>query len=431
MPSSIAPPPHWSRLPPALSPSPLAVVLSGGGARGAYEAGVLSFAFGDLARRAGRAPAVDFVCGTSVGAVNGTFLAAVADDPQSGVARLVELWQRLELGHVLDFGVRHASRLYRVLTGSEKGETVGLFDPRPMAELIGREVKWRRLIRNLRTGKLRALTLTTTEVASGRPTLWVDAAPSVPLPEHLPRNVLVRRDAIRAEHVLASAAIPILFPPVPVAGALHCDGGLRLNTPMAPAVHLGATRLLVVGMATGADHAHSLAPGAAPGAAFLLGKVLNAFLLDHVTSDLEELARFNALLEAGERVYGPGFLDALNADLRARGQAPRRRIHAFAVRPSVDIGWMAGEHLRSDRKRVGSAIGTTLLRLLDIGEGADADLASYLLFDGKFAAKLIALGREDARAQADDLYRFLYEAPGTGGPAQPADDGGQAVDSSG
>jgi NTE family protein len=404
------------------------LVLSGGGARGAYEAGVLSFAFGDLARRAGRTAVVDFVCGTSVGAVNGTFFASVADDPEAGVARLVELWQRLELGDVLDFGVRHASRLYRVLMGSDRGETVGLFDPRPMAELIGREIRWRRLIRNLRTGRLRALTLTTTDVATGRPTLWVDAAPSVPLPTHLPRNVVVRRDAVRAEHVLASAAIPILFPPVSIGGALHCDGGLRLNTPMAPAVHLGATRLLVVGMATASSPATpGLAPGAAPGAAFLLGKVLNAFLLDHVNGDLEELARFNALLEAGERVYGPGFLEAINAELRARGQAPRRRVEAFTVRPSQDIGRMAGEHLRSDRKRVRNAIGNTMLRLLDLGEGADADLASYLLFDGRFAAKLIALGREDARAQADDLYRFLYTPP-----ASPVgDSGGQAVDNAG
>jgi NTE family protein len=393
------------------SPSPLGVVLSGGGARGAYEAGVLSYVFGELPASLGRTPSIDYVCGTSVGAVNGAFLAAVADDPVTGVAHLGALWSQIRLGDVLDFGVRQASRLYRVLTGSEKGETVGFFDARPLAALVQREVRWRRLVHNLRAGRLQALTLTTTHVATGRPTLWVDAAPGLPMPTRLPRNVEVRPGRVRVEHVLASAAIPVLFPPVAIGLDLHCDGGLRLNTPIAPAVHLGAERLLVIGMssAIGTD-TPSLAPGQAPGAAFLLGKVLNAFLLDHVTTDLEELARLNALVDAGERAFGPDFMTRVNGELMAEGQQPRKRLRALAIRPSLDLGRLAGEHMREDRGRVRRELGTTLLRLLDLGEGADADLASYLLFDGAYAARLVELGRRDAAARRDEIADFLFGA---------------------
>jgi NTE family protein len=393
------------------SPSPLGVVLSGGGARGAYEAGVLSYVFGELPASLGRTPTLDYVCGTSVGAVNGAFLAAVADDPVTGVAHLGALWSQIRLGDVLDFGVRQASRLYRVLTGSEKGETVGFFDARPLAALVQREVRWRRLVHNLRAGRLQALTLTTTHVATGRPTLWVDAAPGLPMPTRLPRNVEVRPGRVRVEHVLASAAIPVLFPPVAIGLDLHCDGGLRLNTPIAPAVHLGAERLLVIGMssAIGAD-TPSLAPGQAPGAAFLLGKVLNAFLLDHVTTDLEELARLNALVDAGERAFGADFMTRVNGELVASGQQPRKRLRALAIRPSLDLGRLAGEHMREDRGRVRRELGTTLLRLLDLGEGADADLASYLLFDGAYAARLVELGRKDAAARRDEIADFLFGA---------------------
>src|SRR6185295_13902791 len=215
-------------------------------------------------------------CGTSVGAVNGTFLASVADDPAAGIARLVKLWSEIRLGDVLDFNLLHAARLWRVVLGSKQGSPAGLLDARPMAKLIAGEIRWRRLNRNLRNGTLRALTVTTTHVPTGRPYVWLDAAAGTSLVGKLPPNVVVREDHVRPEHVLASAAIPLVFPPVPVEDELHCDGGLRLNTPMAPAIQLGVSRMLVVGMATGdtSRAAPALTVGQSPGAAFLIGKML-------------------------------------------------------------------------------------------------------------------------------------------------------------
>ncbi|MBK8171565.1 MAG: patatin-like phospholipase family protein [Sandaracinaceae bacterium] len=389
----------------------LGVVLSGGGARGAYEAGVLSYVFGDLPRATGHVPQIKLICGTSVGAVNGAFLASVADDPIAGMSRLIDLWTGLSLKDIFDFSVRHASRIYRVLLGSEQSAGVGLLDSKPMSSMIGREVNWRRLSRNIENGCIDALTVSTTQVSTGRTVVWVETAPGVTSPYSLPGGVIMRKDKIHPEHVLASAAIPLLFPPVLIGSDLYCEGGLRLNTPMAPAIHFGAERLLVVGMATPVGIHGSipaLAPGRAPGATFLLGKVLNAFMLDHVTTDLEELRRMNQMIEAGERAYGPEFMSKVNTELIKAGHLPRRQVQAFAVRPSLDIGRLAGEHLRKNARRFNTELGKTFLRLLDIGEGADADLASYLLFDGDFATRLVDLGRRDAEAKRDELADFLF-----------------------
>jgi NTE family protein len=246
-------------------------------------------------------------------------------------------------------------------------------------------------------------------VLSGRPVVFYERAPGTPAPDVMAAQAVIRESRIRPEHVLASAAIPLIFPPVEIDGYLHCDGGLRLNTPMAPAIHLGAERLLVIGVSTpqmagGAQ----LVPGRFPGAQFLLGKVMNAFLLDHLNADLVSLERTNNLIRHGTKVFGPRFLEELNVESALEGNAPRRVVDFVAVRPSMDIGRIAAEHLHTRKHKIRSPIGRALMHALDVGEGADSDLASYLLFDGEYARKLIELGRNDARARRDELEEFLF-----------------------
>jgi NTE family protein len=390
----------------------LSLVLSGGGARGAYEVGVLSYVFRDLVRRHGRPIPIGFVCGTSVGAVNGTYFASVADEPDSGLRELEALWHSLTLQDVLRFGPRQVALLPSVLLGGTRAN--GIFDSQALAELAAKGLSWRRLRGNLDRGIVRALTITTTQVTTGRPVVFVDRSPSTPLPPSLARRAVVRADRIRLSHVLASAAIPLVFPPVPIDGQLHCDGGLRLNTPMAPAIHLGAEKILAIGVSSPAPAVGlpSLPPGVFPGAPFLLGKVLNAFLLDHLAMDLVELDRINQFLRDGTALYGPGFLEQMNERAASRGEPRRRPVDYLAVRPSIDLGRVAAEHIRSHRVRFGRILGRTLLKLLDMGEGADADLASYLMFDGTYAKKLIDLGRADAHARRDELGEFLFGAAG-------------------
>ena len=147
--------------------------------------------------------------------------------------------------------------------------------------------------------------------------------------------------------MLASAAIPLIFPSVEIGDEIHCDGGLRLNTPMGPSIHLGMNRLLVVGLSTPhAPDRRAVQDGKYPGATYMLGKVLNAFLLDHVNTDLLEVQRINDFLQDGVRAYGPDFLDRLNEAAKARGAlAPRRLVSSLVLRPSTDIGQVAADYL--------------------------------------------------------------------------------------
>ncbi len=392
--------------------SGLGLILSGGGARGAYEVGVLEYIFSEFADGRGVPPKVDLISGTSVGAVNGTFIASAIHDIPSGVRQLVSVWTSLELAHVLGFGLRQAAGLYRVLLGGA-GQARGVFDPAPLSAMVGRTVQWRRLRQNIRTGTLRALTVSTTHVGTGQPVIFVDAAPGVGIPQSLGLHALVRRAKIGQHHVLASAAIPLIFPPVEIGDEIHCDGGLRLNTPMGPSVHLGMNRLLVVGLSTPhSPDRRAVKDGVYPGATYMLGKVLNAFLLDHVNTDLLEVQRINDFLKDGVRAYGPEFLQQLNEAAKARGAlAPRRLLSSLVLRPSTDIGQVAADYLASNRVRFGKSLGRAFISLLDVGAGGDADLASYLLFDGGFAEALIEMGRRDAHARRAEIEAFLFEDP--------------------
>ena len=389
-------------------PRTMAIVLSGGGARGAYEVGVLSYLFGDFVRVLGRKPRVDIVCGTSVGGINGSYLAAHMADPVPGMRRLVDLWQALELQHVLRFSLAHAARIPRVLMGG--GEGAGLFDVRPMIDLVTREVSWKAVARSIRRGHLAALSISATEIATGRTTIFLDAHPEMAVPATLGPRMQMELGPVGPQHALASAAIPLVFPPVRIGSLLYCDGGLRQNTPMAPAIRLGAERVLVIGVSR--EVHGSVAPETtkpttgAPGAPFLLGKVLNAFLLDHVQADLELLGRINEILADGERAYGSGFVPSLSESAVRRGGEAYRPVRAFALRPSQDIGRIAGQHVRKGIA-TGSYLTRKMLHMLDTGVSDEADLASYLLFDGAFARKLIDLGRADAEAQRHQLAEFF------------------------
>ncbi len=407
----------------------VALILSGGGARGAYEVGVLWYIFDELTRALGAPPRIDILCGTSVGAINACFLAAHLGDPVLGLRRLVDLWSELELMRVLGFGLRQIVTLPRVLLGGGLG--YGVFDVRPMAELVQREISWRAVSRCLKSHRLRALTVSCTEVSTGRTVVFMQVSPDLTIPTSAPPRTLFRADRIGPQHALASAAIPLLFPSVRIDDELYLDGGLRQNTPIAPALRLGATHIFAIGSSrevqgrivheTG-DHKS----GRAPGAAFLLGKILNAFLLDHVDVDIELLTRINNVLLDGTRAYGPAFANALSAEAHGRGAQDYRFVNCLRVRPSEDIGQLANDHLKRGQLRGDPILTKRLFKLIDLGAESEADLASYLLFDGPFCRRLIEMGRADAQARREDLLEFFRDVQ--------SDDGGaneESLDESG
>ena len=391
----------------------IALILSGGGARGAYEVGVLWYIFDDLTRMRGAPPRVDILSGTSVGAINACYLAAHLADPVLGLRRLVELWSELQLARVLGFGLRQVVGIPRLLLGGAPAGQ-GLFDVTPMADLVQREISWRAVSRCLRRHQLRALSVSCTEVATGRTVVFMQTSPDLVIPQTAPPRTLFRADRIGPHHALASAAIPLLFPPVRIDDELYLDGGLRQNTPIAPALRLGATHALAIGSSRevkGVVSREGLGASVrAPGAAFLLGKVLNAFLLDHIDVDMELLERLNHVIRDGTDTYGPDFNDKMNVAARERGGHPYRYVNCLAIRPSEDIGRLANEHLKRGRLRGDPILTKRLFTLLDLGVDREADLASYLLFDGPFCRQLIEMGRADAHARRDDLMRFFGDA---------------------
>ncbi len=398
----------------------LAIILSGGGARGAYEVGVLSYLFDELSRLRGAAPRVDIVCGTSVGGINGAYLAAHVGDPMLGVRRLSDVWGSLRIDAVLGFGFKQAVTLPKTLFGSKPAG--GVFDVSPMAKLVEREIPWRAISRSLRRRQLQALSISTTEVATGRTVIFLQTGPDMSLPMRAPPRTLIRADHIGPAHALASAAIPLLFPPVPIGKHLYVDGGLRQNTPIAPAIRLGATHVLVVG--TSRQVRGVVEPSEVPPAlsmTFLLGKIMNALMLDHLDTDLGVVSLVNGMIESGEIAFGKDFVTGLNAAAIQRGAHAFRKIETLVVRPTVGIGRLAAEYLRSNRARSGTFLHRQFLKALDVGITEDADLASYLLFDGGFARILMELGRSDARARRNDLLDFLgrveEDAPPTGSQA--------------
>ncbi|MEB2312643.1 MAG: patatin-like phospholipase family protein [Sorangiineae bacterium] len=402
----------------------LALILSGGGARGAYETGVVWYLFDELTRLRGAPPRVDILCGTSVGAINSAYLAAHLSDPALGVRRLVDVWSSMRFDDVLGFGVRQAISLPRVLLGGGNGS--GIFDVSPMSSLVEREIPWQAITRTMKEGRLSALSVSTTEVATGRTVIFMQTGPHTALPTRAPPRTLIRASRIGPEHALASAAIPLLFPPVKLNGQLYVDGGVRQNTPIAPALRLGATHVLVVGtsrLVRGV--AHTTPDVQAPSATFLVGKILNALLLDHLDNDLGTVNLLNNLLDSGGQAFGESFVPALNQVAATRGGHRFNRIETLVVRPTESIGAIAGEFIRKGRMRGSSLASRQLLRLLEVGVGDDADLASYLLFDGGFARRLIELGRSDAHARRAELLDF-FGAAEDDAPPEGSESGGPA-----
>ncbi len=393
-----------------------ALVLAGGGARGAYEVGVLSY-LEELASSLGRRLPVEILCGTSVGAVHACYMAATADQTRDRVAGLESFWRSFTLESVLDIGFRDflsfARAIFRARPKEDgpaaRARQLGLVRPLWLEQALVRRIPWRGIGRNLEAGHFDALSVTATHVATGHPVVFIQQRGGAPVwtSDGGPISIPAR---IAPKHALASASIPLLFPAISIGKRLYVDGGLRLSVPLSPALRLGAQRVMVVSVKRGerirpmdaVDHEPTYAT-----APFLLGKTLNALFLDPTSADVARLEQVNELLEAGIRVHGPSFISQLNQALPAGGQ-PLRYVRELSIKPSQDIGALAAEYARSPRfgsRNLGMA-GRFLRQLAERESEYEADLVSYLMFEGEFASQLIELGRDDARAARDKWERF-------------------------
>ena len=384
--------------------SPLALVLSGGGARGAYEVGVLRYILGKLTPRLGDSARPRIFSGTSVGAINACAVAAHHDLPDFAVGQLGDRWRDLGLEQVFRLGWSDLGGLMRWLVGSavERGPR-SLLDAAPLAELVRSVIPSRSLHQRIAERHVLGVTVSATDVESHRLVSSGDRAVDWSI---------VR---LTAQHALASAAIPIIFPTVRVAGRMYSDGSLRQNTPIAPALRLGAGRVLVVGLRTprtvpatraGRQDAHDQKALSSP--LYLFGKLLDALLLDRVENDLANLRQVNAALHELARV-SHAVPSSLAAALQNAGGGLRPVADVF-IRPSQDLGSMAAQILErpSVRARLSGPAGYLLRRLGEAaGRGDPSDMLSYLLFDVEYASELIRLGEQDASSRKDELEELL------------------------
>ena len=368
----------------------------------------------EVAKDLGREVPLDILCGTSIGALNACALAAFADDPRGRAARLAAVWTALRLEDLIKPDLRGILSLgARWLRGTREG---GLVDPTGLERLIESVIPFAAIEDHLQAGRLEALTVSTTHIATGRTLVFVHRREGDLPPWSLDPTIFPRAVRIAPQHAFASAAIPLLFRAVRIDGELHCDGGLRQNVPLSPARRLGARAVLVVNPRyipplSGEAPGH-IEPDAFAGPVFLLGKTLNALLLDRVDTDLARLRSINDILEAGCRRYGEGFVDEINEALghpKGRGMRPMR---SLLVRASVDIGKLAIDYVTSETfaRRVGGAAGRLLRLIAERDSPDESDLLSYLLFDGEFAGRLLEVGRADARARHAELCAFFDAA---------------------
>ncbi len=388
------------------------IVLSGGGVRGAYEAGVVAGIVEALGRKSEDPAPFSIFTGSSVGAINAAFLATHADRGDLAVDDLYQAWRSLRRrAHIRPDLLRLVGRTRGLRRRNRAAPS--LLDPRPLEGLVERTVDPARIARNARSGYLDALVITATEIGTGRSAMFAHMAPGRRfVPSRDPRRVGIETE-ITAQHVLASSAIPIVFPPRPIGNEWYCDGGLRFNTPLAPALRTGADRLVVVVVS---DVRHRVRTEGQHidveeyrNVVFLAGKLLDALLVDPVVHDIQILERFNRLVrvlrqelprDAWERV----------ADTMRRGRGmPYRCVPTLVFAPSTDIGRLAGLHLRQTKRvrELGRLARWLFVRAAAQDATWEADLASYVLFDGDFAATVFELGRQDALARAGEIRAFF------------------------
>ncbi len=371
----------------------IGLILAGGGARAAYQVGVLKA----IARM--RAPdktnPFPIVCGTSAGAINATALSIYSPDFQNAVSRLLGVWGHFTVDQVfrsdpLGLGMSAAHWfLAMMLGGIGRYNPSALFDRRPLRELLERYLPCERIASAIENGHLHALSVTASGYTTGHSVTFYQSAEKITGWDRAIRMGIPSK--INVRHLMASSAIPFIFEAVKIDNEYFGDGSMRQIAPISPALHLGANRVLVVGV-RGENDDELIQPDASeyPSMAQIGGHVLNSIFLDSMDVDLERLQRINRTLELIPRKH----FDA--------GTTKLKPVKVLVISPSRDIGKIALQH----KHRLPMAV-RYFLRGIGGLNTSGTSLLSYLLFEKAYCRELIALGYSDTIKRRNEVNAFL------------------------
>jgi NTE family protein len=395
-----------------LRTTPAGLILTGGGARAAYQVGVLKGIAAVLRdTRRGLDPGIaqghnpfQILVGTSAGAINAAALACRADNFQESVALLVEVWENFHAEQVYRSDVlgvvRSGARWLMLLSlgwmvrRSLRLRPRSLLDSSPLAALLAKMIDIERLQRSLERGHLRALAVSASSYTSGRHVTFYQSLNNYEIAPRLQRVHV--HGPIGLPHLLASAAIPFVFPAVPLTIGTqqehYGDGSMRQISPISPAIYLGAERVLVIGAGQlGRSGAlNDFDPRIYPSLAQIAGHAMASIFLDALASDIERLEKLNVIANA----LSPVQRRALNL----------RPVESLVIAPSDRLDGIAADYIGSLPRPVRG-----LLDVLGAGSASGASLASYLLFESAYTRVLIDLGYSDTMKRRDEVLRFLTE----------------------
>jgi len=384
----------------------IGLVITGGGARGAYQAGVLQ-RLGELKGIEARGNPFPLIGGASAGAVNGAALAVGCDDFPLATKLLASLWTNLKPSDVFhcDLVAQAHNSLTWILDLSfgallGGGNARSLLDAAPLRHFLHQHLNCDRIQENIRRGRLYALAVSATNYNSGKSYLFIQGAKGHPIWQRL--RLVTIPTKITVDHICASAAIPLVFQPVklkiPRGEAFFGDGCVRLQQPLSPVIRLGAQKVFAFGVRCDEEHKDFTVDTKTPSLAQVMGVLFNVIFLDHLATDLEHLERLNRLLEDGHIVQ-PDVCECEKI----------RPLSSLVITPSVNLSELAEQH-RKDMPY--------LIQYFVNSLGRDAascsDLMSYLMFTSKYTRDLISIGYHDADQRIDEIEAFLFSENGNG-----------------
>jgi NTE family protein len=381
----------------------IGLVMTGGGARGAYQAGVLK-RIGEIKRVRARGNPFPIIGAASAGAINGAALAGGSDNFSLVTTVIARLWAGLRPSDIFRCDVisQAANSLSWILDLSfgavlGGGHAHSLIDATPLRHFLNTHLRCDRIDANIKQGHLYALAISATNYTSGKSYLFIQGKEGHPMWSRSRRVTLAT--AITVDHICASAAIPLVFQPVrlqtPQGTAFFGDGCIRLQQPLSPVIRLGANKVLAIGVrCENLEHQQETGDRGDPSIAQVMGVLLNAIFLDHLATDIEHLERLNQLLADGD-ISQSGI----------EGCEKMRPLTSLLITPSVDLSRLAQQHQKDM---------PNLIQYFVSSLGRDAascsDLISYLLFTSKYTNALIEIGYSDASKRIDEIENFLYSA---------------------